>query len=594
MKNSFNSMKIQFFIFISIFTLKVFSHNCVHGLKKLNQTQFIDAYKGDDDKRFLQAGWTPIRIYVDYTTLLAQTSFEPEILPAIKKVIDQTVRMFQNIIKVKRLKSKLVFSSCGDSIVPDSISNIGVDADMVIFPIFDSTIQESVEAYASSCVQDLRTGKPVAGLIAFTRNFNFTKANWLEYNTYLAFHELTHIFVFSDNLWKYFKDSYGNPIPIENIIADSIVNGLPRKKIITPLVVSTARKHYNCPTLDGVELENQGGEGTKNSHWESRTMLTDYMIGRSYDDSVISEITLAFFEDSGWYKVNFYTGGLFRFGKNMGCDFLNSKCIINQKSQFPSQFCDDTKIPTCSNSRFTKGFCLIANYKNPLNSNYVYFSSPNVGGFEFADYCPVPISIQGKDSYLSLNCVYGVTNNYPLELEENVSSKSACFISTLVNKNYLTIMSSFVDVNKAICYAYSCNDIKKVVSISVGNSTAECPTNGGVTTINNYAGVLYCPDYNSICTKDKQCISMTDCALKMVNPLKDTDSYSYSINYTVPTGKGYIIYNADGGMTSGIVSGEGVNFTDYNQYWNNNNSHCIFIKHTYVVFFMIYYILYFV
>ena len=45
-------------------------------------------------------------------------------------------------------------------------------------------------------------------------------------------------------------------------------------------------------------------------------MLGDYMIGADYGETVISEITLAVFEDSGWYKVNYYTGGLFRYGKN--------------------------------------------------------------------------------------------------------------------------------------------------------------------------------------------------------------------------------------------------------------------------------------
>ena len=44
-------------------------------------------------------------------------------------------------------------------------------------------------------------------------------------------------------------------------------------------------------------------------------MLTDYMTSVYYDESVISEITLALFEDSGWYKAEYYTGGLFRYGK---------------------------------------------------------------------------------------------------------------------------------------------------------------------------------------------------------------------------------------------------------------------------------------
>ena len=40
------------------------------------------------------------------------------------------------------------------------------------------------------------------------------------------------------------------------------------------------------------------------------------MIGDFYEEQAISEMTLALFEDSHWYKVNYYTGGLFRYGKN--------------------------------------------------------------------------------------------------------------------------------------------------------------------------------------------------------------------------------------------------------------------------------------
>ncbi|MEE6527391.1 hypothetical protein FKM82_028750, partial [Ascaphus truei] len=32
------------------------------------------------------------------------------------------------------------------------------------------------------------------------------------------------------------------------------------------------RKHFNCPILDGMELENQGGLGTELNHWEKRLL----------------------------------------------------------------------------------------------------------------------------------------------------------------------------------------------------------------------------------------------------------------------------------------------------------------------------------
>lgn len=33
-----------------------------------------------------------------------------------------------------------------------------------------------------------------------------------------------------------------------------------------------ARRHFNCPILEGMELENQGGSGTELNHWEKRLL----------------------------------------------------------------------------------------------------------------------------------------------------------------------------------------------------------------------------------------------------------------------------------------------------------------------------------
>ena len=40
----------------------------------------------------------------------------------------------------------------------------------------------------------------------------------------------------------------------------------------TPLCVlqREARRHFDCPTLNGLELENLGGSGTQFSHWKQR------------------------------------------------------------------------------------------------------------------------------------------------------------------------------------------------------------------------------------------------------------------------------------------------------------------------------------
>ena len=37
-----------------------------------------------------------------------------------------------------------------------------------------------------------------------------------------------------------------------------------------------ARRHFDCPTLNGMELENMGGSGTKNFHWKKRLVEVCY------------------------------------------------------------------------------------------------------------------------------------------------------------------------------------------------------------------------------------------------------------------------------------------------------------------------------
>lgn len=40
--------------------------------------------------------------------------------------------------------------------------------------------------------------------------------------------------------------------------------------MVTPRVVQEVRKHFNCPQLEGAELEDQGEDGTAITHWEKR------------------------------------------------------------------------------------------------------------------------------------------------------------------------------------------------------------------------------------------------------------------------------------------------------------------------------------
>lgn len=525
-------------IIVQLLVISVKGRKCSHdkySIKpKINKQMATEIDNNEYHLRFLQSSisWTPIKIYVDYTYLNTQTSIDTITVSFFKKVIDNTIAIYSNILTIQKTSSRLIITEC--NIIPSK--NISKDLvsgnnsyDLVIFPYFDVTAEPTTEAYASTCLLDPKSKRPIAGTMAFNpTNFFISRKNSLEYYTMLVLHELNHILSFSVNLFEYFVDSNFKIIPIEQTVKNSTVNDVSRSMIITPKVVSAARKHFGCSSLQGIELEDQGGMGTALSHWESRVMLGDFMIGQSYPENVISEITLSFFEDSGWYKVNYYTGGLFRYGKNKGCDFVTKKCIINQESKFPNDFCIVTDAPLCFASKLAKGVCEL-DRKSSIPSAYRYFSDSTLGGLLYADFCPVAKYDRDEENkmFFSSNCAYGLSD-YP-DLGEVVGDNSACFLSSFIPKNK-TNYETFKGVNKAICHSYECNSSDQTYKVTILNNTINCPKEGGIITNNSFDGNFYCPDYASVCTKTLPCKDAIDCALKK-------SEYKYStIDYTINTG----------------------------------------------------------
>lgn len=76
------------------------------------------------------------------------------------------------------------------------------------------------------------------------------------------------------------------------------------------------------------------------------------------DYMVYSNFTLAFFEDSGWYKVNYTFTNSFRqfdlnWGKGKGCDFVVKPCT--DRKTYP--YICDTDHSTCTFDHVSKGIC---------------------------------------------------------------------------------------------------------------------------------------------------------------------------------------------------------------------------------------------
>ena len=511
-------------LFVRFFTIllvlssinEIFNFKCGADQLKLKPKELKFDKETNDKilKKVTAASNTPIKIGMDYSSFRKPSAMTTTDFNTIRGIIDETLTEFQKFLRIQHANIDLtgeretIMEGCDLDTISSSYSRFLIDNDLIVFPSFSNSLGDNVLAAAGSCLTyTLSTKKirPVAGILYINPKLAFDKTNTKEYMKHLLLHEITHILVFSPNLMQ----SWGM-ISKRNSIS----------YVTSPKVLIKARQHFNCASINGMPLENQGGQGSAGSHWEARYMLGDYMISTDYMDNVISDISIALFEDSGIYDVEYYSGGLFKFGKNKGCSFLNSKCIANG-SPLSEEFCTRPRQPMCSQSRTAKGFCGIYQYTSTIPSEYQYFSDPSYGGFSPANYCPITSVSNSDIDYYPSNCKVGNSTLHG-DYGEAMGSNSFCFLSSL-----LPTSSSQNSTYQSICYRVSCNSSSKQIIVSIGSSTVNCPTNGGNITDTNFKGVITCPKYTDICDAEDNeiCNSSFDCLSNAVEA--DEDSYEY-------------------------------------------------------------------
>jgi len=230
---------------------------------------------------------------------------------------------------------------------------------------------------------------------------------------YTFVHEVTHSLVFSPNLYNTYIVQDSNcptsQLPLGWCTYEQAGLGSPTVTVSdvrggeviymrTPNVRDWAREHYACETMVGMELENQGGSGTYLSHWETRLTHNELMTGAIKLRPSISGLTLALFDDSGWYKANQNFAETFLWGKNSGCAFVNEKCVDPDTSTVvaggEAEFCTGSDIPNgvnpCSHDHRALSYCASGQYNGNLPDEFQYFDDPTVGGtIQLYDYCPV-------------------------------------------------------------------------------------------------------------------------------------------------------------------------------------------------------------
>ena len=495
----------------------------------------------------------PIRIYLSTSSLSNQLSILlPQYRSEFLEYLNNVKVYISKLIKVKPRISNIIYSRIDqeklDILLRIFDQNLarGVSCDLVIIP----TIQVYDKIITSEILRlDENTNRPIISQLNISINLisdhDINKKFYIES---LLLHEFTHILGFLINMFQYF------PGGINKVLKSQFDSRrINRTYIITPKVVNLAKEYYKCSNLIGLELENQEDGVNPSSHWEARILLGEYMNLEQYTpEVVISDFTLALLEDSGWYKVNYFTGGLMRFGKHKGCNFLkNDCCDSNGKTVFKNEFFDkdDNGEPSCSSGRLSRTYCETKEYSSFSINVFNRFSqngaTNGIGGkTKNADYCfgftnNDDEEQDSKTIYVG-NCKYGngnygtkiKYNSFPnsgngelTELKEKYSNNSFCVLSEAYPTNS-NQRDKYSGVIHPMCYEMFCSE--KTLAIKINDQYIICPREGGrVQLSGDFSGNIYCPDYNLICTGTVMCNDMFDCINK--NSSSKKPNYDYEV-----------------------------------------------------------------
>ncbi|KAI9118444.1 hypothetical protein K1719_010776 [Acacia pycnantha] len=307
----------------------------------------------------------------------------------LHKALGQTTDWFKRALAVEPVKGNLRlsgYSACGQDggvQVPREYVEEGVfDADLVLLVTTRPTAGNTL-AWAVACERD-QWGRAIAGHVNVAPRHLTAESETLLSATLI--HEVMHVLGFDPHAFAHFRDERKRR---RNVVTKQVMDeklGRLVTRVVLPRVVMHSRHHYGAFSkyFTGLELEDGGGRGTSGSHWEKRLMMNEIMTGSVDTRSVVSKMTLALLEDSGWYRANYSMADRLDWGRNQGTEFVTSPCNFWKGAYH----CNKTQLSGCTYNREAEGYCPIVKYTGDLPQWNQYFSQANEGGqSSLADYC---------------------------------------------------------------------------------------------------------------------------------------------------------------------------------------------------------------
>ncbi|XP_047324827.1 leishmanolysin-like [Impatiens glandulifera] len=411
----------------------------------------------------------------------------------LRMALGQTADWFKKALAVEPVKGNLRlsgYSACGQDggvQLPREYVDDGVpDADLVLLVTTRPTTGNTL-AWAVACERD-QWGRAVAGHVNVAPRHLTAEAETLLSATLI--HEVMHVLGFDPHAFAHFRDERKRR---RSRVTEQVTDeklGRMVTRVVLPRVVMHSRHHYGAfsDNFTGLELEDGGGRGTSGSHWEKRLLMNEIMTGSVDTRSVVSKMTLALLEDSGWYQANYSMADRLDWGRNQGTEFVSSPCNLWKGAYH----CNSTQVSGCTYNREAEGYCPIVTYNGDLPQWARYFSQANKGGqSSLADYCTYYVA------YSDGSCTDTNSARSPDRMLGEVrGSKSRCMASSLVRTGF--VRGSTTQGNG--CYQHRC--LNNSLEVAVDGIWKVCPEAGGPIQFPGFNGQLVCPLFHELCSTE--------------------------------------------------------------------------------------------
>ncbi|ORC86994.1 surface protease GP63, partial [Trypanosoma theileri] len=395
------------------------------------------------------------------------------VVDTIKKfmedIIPTAIQLHSDRLLVRPVSGKLRVpkfaddSYCKHFTVPEKHRTEGVEnADFVLY-----VAAGHGGRFGVTCAVENSSGRPIVGAVNYVPQLQ----DGIRFNVRRIAQEIAHALGFDHKRMKE-----------KGMLSTVELRGAKRKVVISSKTVEKAQKHYNCSNLKGMELKFVNGEVF--SYWDARNAKDELMSSaRSSSAGYYTTLTMALFEDLQYYKANWGMEEQMSWGNQSGCDFLQEKCMENNKVRYPQYFCNET-ISGCTSDRTAYGKC------NPPSRLNEFFE----------DNCEVTekyiISMRKSWTYSYCTGIY--SDALPGSI---IGPDSWCLDAEELKVNGPDNKVS--DVN-GVCARVLCDYEKRTVKVQYKgkegeNDWYECPENGTIVVESSAfedGGKIKCPKYD--------------------------------------------------------------------------------------------------